>query len=71
MIDTIQNFETVLNGNFPTVSDFRIKGYKKKALQLFSNWRYKTGFYNYPYEIKALQKIWKYRQPEIEGFYSE
>jgi radical SAM superfamily enzyme YgiQ (UPF0313 family) len=71
MIDTIQNFETVLNGNYPTVSDFRIKGYKKKVLQLFSNWRYKTGFYNYPYEIKALQKIWKYRQPEIEGFYSE
>jgi radical SAM superfamily enzyme YgiQ (UPF0313 family) len=24
-----------------------------------------------PYEIKALHKIWKYRKPEIEGFYSE
>ena len=24
-----------------------------------------------PYEIKALQKIWKYRQPEIEGFMME
>ncbi len=71
MIDTIKNFETVLNGNFPTVSDFRIHGYKKKVLSLVSNWRYKTGFYKYPYEIKAFHKIWKYRQPEIEGFYSE
>ncbi len=71
MIDTIKNFETVLNGKYPTVSDFRIKGYKKSLLQLASNWRYNTGFYKYPYEIKVLHKVWKYRQPEIEGFYSE
>ena len=36
MIDKIQNFETVLNGYYPTVSDFKIKGYKKKILQLIS-----------------------------------
>lgn len=71
MIDTIKNFETVLNGKYPTVSDFRIKGYKKLLLKFASNWRYNTGFYKFPYEIKALHKIWKYRQPEIEGFYSE
>ena len=71
MIDTIKNFETVLNGCYPTVSDFRIRGYKKQLLKLVSQLRYKTGFYKYPYEIKALHKIWKYRQPEIEGFYSE
>jgi len=71
MIDTIKNFETVLNGYYPTVSDFRIRGYKKTVLQLVSGLRYKTGFYHYPYEIKALHKFWKYRQPEIEGFYSE
>jgi radical SAM superfamily enzyme YgiQ (UPF0313 family) len=71
MIDVIKNFETVLNGKFPTVSDFRIKGYKKHILNGVSNWRYQSGFYKYPYEIKALHKIWKYRQPEIQGFYSE
>lgn len=71
MIDAIMNFETVLNGKYPTVSDFRIKGFKKKILYIISNWRYKTGFYKFPYEIKLLHKIWKYRQPEIEGFYSE
>lgn len=71
MIDAIKNFETVLNGYYPTVSDFRIKGYKKIVLKLLSGIRYKSGFYKYPYEIKALQILWKYRQPEIEGFYSE
>lgn len=71
MIDTIKNFETVLNGYYPTVSDFRIRGYKKTILKGISKLRYNSGFYKYPYEIKALHKIWKYRQPEIEGFYSE
>ncbi len=71
MIDTIKNFETVLNGYYPTASDFRIKGYKKQLLKLVSGYRFKYGFYKFPYEIKALHKLWKYRQPEIEGFYSE
>lgn len=71
MIDTIKNFETVLNGYYPTVSDFRIRGFKKTVLTTAASWRYKSGFYKFPYEIKALHKLWKYRQPEIEGFYSE
>lgn len=71
MVDRVKNFETVLNGYYPTVSDFRVKGFKRFVLRSVSWWRYKTGFYRYPYEIKLLHKIWKYRQPEIEGFYSE
>ncbi|MBV1922559.1 MAG: radical SAM protein [Flavobacteriaceae bacterium] len=71
MVDKIMNFETVLNGYYPTASDFRIRGIKKSILKSVSKIRYQTGFYKYPYEIKALHKIWKYRQPEIEGFYSE
>lgn len=71
MISKIKNFETVLNGYYPTNSDFRIKGAKKSILRLSSWWRYKSGIYQLPYEIKALHKIWKYRQPETEGFYSE
>ena len=71
MVDKIKNFETVLNGYYPTVSDFRIKGYKKNLLKLVSGYRFKYGLYNFPYEIKILHKLWKYRQPEIQGFYSE
>ena len=71
MVNKIQNFETVLNGYHPTQSDYRIKGVKKSIMRSTSKWRYKSGFYSYPYEIKAMHKIWKYRQPEIEGFYGE
>ncbi|MEQ8625202.1 MAG: radical SAM protein [Vicingaceae bacterium] len=71
MVSKIQDFETVLNGYHPTQSDYRIRGIKKRILQGVSKWRYKNGFYKFPYEIKALHKVWKYRQPEIEGFYGE
>jgi anaerobic magnesium-protoporphyrin IX monomethyl ester cyclase len=65
---TIRDFETVLNGFFPTVSDIRLGALQRKLLHLVSSWRYRTRFYQYPYEIRLLQKVWKYRQPEIQGF---
>ena len=68
MIDKIRNFETVLNGYYPTVSDIRMNHLKRKTIQLISGLRYMMSFHKYPYEIKLLQKIWKYRQPEIQGF---
>jgi len=68
MIDKIKNFETVLNGYFPTESDIRFKKWQKNVIRTWSGLRYHRSFYKFPYEIKALQKIWKYRQPETEGF---
>lgn len=68
MINKIKDFETVLNGYYPTVSDMRLTGLKRKLLRTISSVRYKTGFFSRPYELKALQLLWKYRQPEIEGF---
>lgn len=68
MIDYIRNFETVLNGYFPTYSDIRLNETKIKFLKRISSFRYKNKVYSFPYEIKAVQKLWKYRQPEIEGF---
>lgn len=70
-IKRIKNFETVLNGMYPTSSDFKIVGWKKALLRMAAWWRYKSGFYAFPYDIKLLLKIWKYRQPEEQGFYSE
>ena len=72
MIDKILNFETVINAQYPTVSDFKLTSLQKKTMRVLSSLRYKTGFYNFPYELKALQKFWlKYRRPEVEGFYTE
>ncbi|SDD25263.1 Radical SAM superfamily enzyme YgiQ, UPF0313 family [Mucilaginibacter pineti] len=68
MIDKIRNFETVLNGVYPTVTDIRLNDLKRKSIKLLSTLRYKANLYKYPYEIKLLQRYWKYRQPEIQGF---
>ncbi|HEV2354276.1 MAG TPA: radical SAM protein [Puia sp.] len=68
MIDKIRNFETVLNGCFPTVSDVRLGSVKRKAIRLIASLRYRANLYRYPYEIKLLHRIWHYRQPEIQGF---
>ncbi len=68
MIDKIKDFEVVLNGYYPTVSDVKISSLKRRVIHAVSAIRYKTNFYRKPYEIKALQSLWKYRQPEIEGF---
>jgi radical SAM superfamily enzyme YgiQ (UPF0313 family) len=68
MINKIKAFETVLHGTFPTVSDIKLTPGNRKMLKFLSGWRYKTAFYHFPYEIKAVQKWLRYRQPEIEGF---
>lgn len=68
MINKIKDFETVLNGYYPTTSDIRLTNIKRKVLHHIASLRYKTGIYKKPYELKALQTLWKYRQPEIEGF---
>jgi radical SAM superfamily enzyme YgiQ (UPF0313 family) len=68
MIDRIKQFETVLNGYYPTNSDIRLTRGKKTLLRTLSGWRYRSGFYTFPKEISLLQRFWKYRQPEKEGF---
>jgi radical SAM superfamily enzyme YgiQ (UPF0313 family) len=69
MIDRIRDFETVLNGRYPTVSDIKLTHWQKTVVRTVSVVRYRTGWYRYPVELKFLQRKWlKYRQPEIEGF---
>jgi len=68
MISRIKDFETVLNGYYPTVSDIRMSTFKRKLIRQVASLRYRTGLYYKPYELKALQRWWKYRQPEIQGF---
>jgi len=67
MVDKIRNFETVLNAYYPTSSDVRLSPTQRKLMRMVGSLRYRTGFYKFPYELKALQKLWRYRQPEVEG----
>ena len=46
MIDKIKNFETVLNGYYPTVTDIRLSNFKRKAMHLIAGIRYNINLHN-------------------------
>jgi anaerobic magnesium-protoporphyrin IX monomethyl ester cyclase len=69
VIKRIKNFETVMHGYYPTISDIKLTSFQRKFMHGVSALRYKLNWYSYPYEIKVLQKYWlRYQQPEIYGF---
>ena len=68
IIRSIKNFERVLNGRYPTNSDLKLTNVQRRLLSLLASWRYRMKFYQAPYELAVLQRLFRYRQPEIEGF---
>jgi len=68
MIDKIKNFEVVLNSRFPTKTDIRLSPLQRKIMRGMGAVRYAANLFAFPVELKALQKLWHYRQPEIQGF---
>src|SRR5687768_8680606 len=44
MIDKIKNFETVLNGYYPTVTDTKLTPFRVKLLKTLSSFRYKKNW---------------------------
>ena len=64
----IRNFDKTLNAYYPTNSDLKIKGWKRNLLRALGGWRYLSSIYIAPYEIRAVMKMLRYRQPEVEGF---
>jgi radical SAM superfamily enzyme YgiQ (UPF0313 family) len=68
-VERIMDFERVLNARYPTISDIRLKSWQVATLKALGSWRYFTRFYKAPYEIRFVaNRLFKYRQPEIEGF---
>ncbi len=68
-VERIMNFERVLNARFPTVSDIKLRSWQTGILKTLGSWRYRLGFYAAPWEIRLVaNRLFHYRQPEIEGF---
>jgi hypothetical protein len=66
-LDKLNNFETVLNARFPTVSDLKIKPWHRRVLQGLGSWRYRMRVYDSPLELKTMFKYIAYTQPEQAG----
>jgi anaerobic magnesium-protoporphyrin IX monomethyl ester cyclase len=64
----VRNFESVINAYYPTVTDMRLNGNMRHLLKALSGWRYRFEYYEWPYELKALQRVIHYRRPETTGF---
>jgi radical SAM superfamily enzyme YgiQ (UPF0313 family) len=64
----VRNFEAVINAYYPTVTDMRLQGHWRNLLRALSGWRYRFEVYDWPYELKALQRLIHYRRPETTGF---
>ncbi len=64
----VRDFEQVLNAYYPTTTDLNLRGAKRAALRALGGWRYKTGVYSLPLELKAFHRLFRYRRPETAGF---
>ena len=64
----VRNFERVINAYYPTTTDMKLYGLRKSILKTFGGWRYQLKFYEYPLELRALQKLFAYQRPETTGF---
>jgi radical SAM superfamily enzyme YgiQ (UPF0313 family) len=63
----IDNFRLVLSSRWPTVQDLRLPRWGRRTLQTISAWRYRLGFYNFPYELQLMQWLVHLRKPEVES----
>ena len=66
-LQKLNNFETVLNARYPTVSDLKIRMWHKQVLRTLGGWRYRLRVYDNPLELRAMFKLISYTRPEQAG----
>ncbi|MCO6450270.1 MAG: B12-binding domain-containing radical SAM protein [Caldilineales bacterium] len=66
--ERLHDFERVLNAYYPTSTDVNLQGNWRRLLKLASAWRYHAGYYRFPFELQAMQKLVAYQRPETSGF---
>ncbi len=64
----ILDFQWVLNAYYPTQTDLGMGALKRWFLRTLSAWRYHSGIYSLPFELKAVHRFLAYQRPETTGF---
>ena len=57
----IEGFETVVTSRWPTMQDTRLPGWGRLLLKSLSSWRYASGVYNNPVELRWVQEMLRLR----------
>jgi len=64
----LRDFERVLSAYYPTITNPNLRGARRMLLRAASAWRYHLGFYQYPIELRSMQRLLAYQRPETCGF---
>jgi radical SAM superfamily enzyme YgiQ (UPF0313 family) len=64
----VREFERVVNAYYPTSTDLRLTGVRRRVLRALGSWRYHARFYRYPLELSAFHRLVGYQRPETTGF---
>ncbi len=63
----IDNFEVVVSSRWPTVQDIRAPKWSRALLKSLSSWRYLTGVYAWPQELRLAHEFINLRKPKRES----
>lgn len=63
----VKDFATVLGCRFPTVQDHTTPRWGKALLRGAASWRYATGVYRNPWELRLARKLIPLREPASES----
>jgi radical SAM superfamily enzyme YgiQ (UPF0313 family) len=63
----INDFETVVASRWPTVQDIRAPRWSRALLRTLSSWRYASGMYAFPQELRWAQRFIELRKPKQES----
>lgn len=63
----IDNFELVVSSRWPTVQDIRLPAWGRWLLKALSGWRFRSGVYAAPFELKWAQQMINLRKPKAES----
>lgn len=64
----VRDFERVLDAYHPTVTQPSLRRGGRLALRAAAAWRWHARAYAWSYELAALQRLLRYRKPQVAGF---
>ncbi|HEX2163529.1 MAG TPA: cobalamin-dependent protein [Thermoanaerobaculia bacterium] len=63
----VRDFATVLGCRFPTVQDADLPAWGRTALSKLAGWRYRSGRWGRPWELRLARRALRLRQPQSES----
>ncbi len=63
----ISEFGQVLNAYFPTTTNPNLRGWRGNLVKSLASWRYHSGFYRYPLELKLLDRLLSYQRQDTRA----